>query len=92
MLSASSLSFVVLGVVVRNCVFGTPTAQAGFARNDVGYCVYGSGGSTYPFVRISFGRVVIFSGSSALCRVSTVPMLKSLWITTTVPPGLRISR
>ena len=85
MLSTSSL-FLVLCAVVCNGAFGTS------ARDDVGYWAYHSRGLAYPFFRTSPGRVVIFSGSGALSRVSTAPTLKSPWITTTIPPGLRISR
>ena len=83
--SASSL-FLLLCAVVRNGVFGTP------ARKDVGYWAYNSLGSAYPFVRISSGRVVILLGSRTLSQASIVPMSKSRWITTTIPPGLQTSQ
>ena len=86
MLSAKLLSFVLGAAVVPSGVFGTPAAPNP-AGKDVGYCTCSSCVLSYPFVRTSFGRVVMVSGSGALFRGCTAPTLRSLWITMTVPPG-----
>ena len=73
--------FLLLGVAARGGVLGAPAT----AGENVDSCASISGSLVESSSRMSSGKVVILSGSSAPSRVSTVPMSRFPWIITTFP-------